>query len=54
MPSKKVIGVGMVAGSLIGGYIPSLFGVGMVSFIPLFTSAIGAVIGIYLAYRLTR
>jgi len=54
MPSKKVIGIGMVAGSLIGGYLPSLFGISGFSFTSLFTSAIGAVAGIYLAYRLTR
>ena len=54
MPSKKVITVGMILGSMIGGYAPVLFGVSGFSFISLFTSAIGAVVGIYVGYRLTR
>ena len=54
MSSKKMIGVGMFVGSLVGGYVPVLFGVGGLSFIPLVTSAIGGVIGIYLAYKLTH
>jgi uncharacterized membrane protein YeaQ/YmgE (transglycosylase-associated protein family) len=54
MSSKIMITLGMMAGSLIGGYIPVLFGDSGFSFTSLFTSGIGAVIGIYVAYRLTR
>ena len=54
MASKKLIAFGMMAGSLIGGYLPTLFGVSGFSFTSLFASGAGAVIGIYLAYRLTR
>jgi hypothetical protein len=44
----------MVAGSLIGGYIPVLFGDSGFSFISLFTSGLGGAVGIYLAYRISR
>jgi hypothetical protein len=54
MPQKKVIMVGMVVGSLIGGYIPVLFGAGSFSFTSLFASGAGAILGIWLVYRLTR
>jgi len=54
MPQKKVIMVGMVVGSFIGGYIPVLFGAGSFSFISLFTSGAGGIVGIWVAYRLTR
>jgi uncharacterized membrane protein YeaQ/YmgE (transglycosylase-associated protein family) len=54
MYSKKLILLGMTAGSLIGGYVPALFGDSGFSFTSLITGGIGAVIGIYLAYRLTR
>ncbi len=51
MVSKKVITLGMVVGSLVGGFLPSLFGFnGM--FTSLLTSSIGAVIGIILAYKI--
>jgi len=53
MDSKKLITVGMIVGSLIGGYLPTLFGFSGL-FTSLLTSAIGAVVGIYLAYRISR
>ena len=54
MNSKKLITLGMIAGSLIGGYLPTLFGVSGLSFTSLITSAIGAAIGVYLGYKLSR
>jgi len=54
MSSKALISIGMIAGSLIGGYIPVLFGDSGFSFTSLFAGGIGAVIGIYAAYRLTK
>jgi hypothetical protein len=54
MPSKKLIMVLMLAGSMIGGYAPSLFGAGMFSFTSLFCSAAGALAGIWLAFRMSR
>ncbi|MBN1824365.1 MAG: hypothetical protein JW803_08605 [Endomicrobiales bacterium] len=54
MPNKKLIMVGMVAGSFAGGYLPVLFGASAFSFLSLITGAAGAALGIWLAYRLTR
>lgn len=44
----------MVVGSIIGGYAPELFGISAFSFTSLLTSALGALAGIWLGYRLTR
>ena len=54
MVSKKLVTLLMVVGSVIGGYVPSLFGVSAFSFTSLFTSAAGAIAGIWLAFRLSR
>jgi uncharacterized membrane protein YeaQ/YmgE (transglycosylase-associated protein family) len=48
---KKMIMLGMVVGSLVGGYIPILFGAGIFSMSSVITSAIGALIGIWLVFR---
>jgi hypothetical protein len=40
--------------STIAGLIPVLWGVDFVSFLPLIMSAIGALIGIYLGYRISQ
>ena len=40
-------------GSVIGGYLPSLFGASFFSIWGIFTSAIGAGLGLWLAYRFT-
>ena len=48
---KKMIMFGMFAGSLVGGYIPTLFGAGVFSAVSIITSAIGALIGIWLIFR---
>lgn len=48
---KKMIMFGMIAGSLVGGYIPTLFGAGVFSMFSIITSAIGALIGIWLVFR---
>lgn len=55
MESKKTIYLGMFVGGLIGGYVPSLvWGAGVFSFSSLLGNAIGAIIGIYIAFKLTR
>jgi hypothetical protein len=45
---------GMVLGSIVGSFAGSLLGAGMLSFTSLFMSAGGAIVGIWLAYRLTQ
>lgn len=52
MSQKTLVFLGMTVGSLIGGYIPSLWGAGMFSFTSIFTSGAGAILGIWLGYKL--
>lgn len=54
MPSKFLILVGMTVGSIIGGYIPILFGVDMFSYFSVLTSGIGALLGIFIGYKLNQ
>ncbi len=44
----------MVVGSFIGGYIPSLWGASAFSFQSILFSSIGAIFGIYIAFKYTR
>ena len=46
--------MGMTVGSLIGGYIPVLFGVDLFSFTSIIFSAIGGIAGIWVSYKMTE
>jgi hypothetical protein len=50
----KLIWLGMFVGSTIGGFIPMLWGDGLLSLSSVFLTAVGGVIGIWLGYRLGR
>jgi uncharacterized membrane protein YeaQ/YmgE (transglycosylase-associated protein family) len=52
MPRKKLIMLGMFAGSIAGGYLPSLFGSEGVM-ISLLSGFIGGLIGIWIGYKLS-
>ncbi|HLD90395.1 MAG TPA: hypothetical protein VI911_05185 [Patescibacteria group bacterium] len=52
MSSKSIIMLGMVTGSIIGGYIPTIFGVTFLSMWSLFGSFIGGILGIWITYKL--
>jgi outer membrane lipoprotein SlyB len=49
-----MIMIGMIIGSVAGGYIPSLLGADSFSFISLLGSVAGGILGIWVAYELTR
>lgn len=51
---KQMIWLGMIVGSTIGGFIPALWGDSFLSFSSIIFSALGAMAGIYLAYKLTH
>lgn len=51
---KKITTLFMVIGGAVGGYVPMLWGAGYFSFSSLLFSALGAIAGIYLAFKLTR
>jgi hypothetical protein len=51
---KKMIMLGMIVGSGIGGYAPVLFGAESFSVASIVGGFIGGFLGIWLAFRLTR
>jgi hypothetical protein len=51
MSGKSVVMTGMVIGSIAGGYLPLLFGVGFFSFSSVIWTAVGGILGIWLSYR---
>ncbi len=54
MQSKRVITLLMFLGGTLGGYIPLLWGAGYLSFSSIIFSGIGAIIGIYIGFKLTH
>ena len=49
---KKIIILGMVLGSAIGGYVPVIFGANVLSLSSIICGAIGGILGIWLSFRL--
>ncbi len=54
MPSKKLIMLLFVVGSVIGSYVPVLLGASGFGFVSLLGGAIGAIAGIWLAFLIHR
>ncbi len=52
MSQKTLVTMGIIVGSTIGGYLPSLFGISMFSYTAILTSGIGAMLGIWVGYKL--
>lgn len=52
MSTKTAVWIGMIIGSIVGGYIPMLFGADMLSFTAVLTSSIGAILGVIVGYKL--
>ena len=44
----------MTMGSFIGGYVPVLWGAGLLSFTSVIGNAIGGLLGIWITYKLTQ
>jgi hypothetical protein len=51
---KKIIYIGMLVGSIAGGYIPVLWGAGIFSVTSVLFGGLGGIAGIWIAYRLSR
>lgn len=49
---KTLIWGGMIIGSLIGGYIPILFGASWLSFAAVLGNGLGGLLGIFVGYQL--
>jgi uncharacterized membrane protein YeaQ/YmgE (transglycosylase-associated protein family) len=54
MEAKKLIWFGAIVGSLLGGCVPGLWHASAFSLSGLLFSTIGGLVGIWLAWRLTR
>lgn len=52
MSAKTLVMIGMVVGSIIGGFVPSLWGDGLLSYASLIGNGIGGILGIFIAYKL--
>lgn len=54
MERKHIVWIGIFVGSTLGGLIPELWGAGIFSLSSILLSGVGAVAGIYGAYKLTE
>jgi len=54
MESKKLTMVFMTVGGVLGGYFPLLWGADYFSFASIIFSALGAILGIWLAFKMTH
>lgn len=54
MERKQLIWLGLFAGSTVGGLIPELWGAGMFSLSSIVLSGVGAIAGIYGAFKLSE
>jgi hypothetical protein len=50
--NKKLIFLGLIIGSTIGGYLPVIFGLSAFSMTSVICGAIGGILGIWLAFKL--
>lgn len=53
MSRKKLVMLGMIIGSIVGGYIPTYFGASFLSFSSVIGNAVGGLAGIILVYKFT-
>jgi hypothetical protein len=51
MSKKSLIWIAMSAGSVVGGYLPVLWGGELISISSVILSAVGGAVGIWLGYR---
>ncbi|MBI5127254.1 hypothetical protein HZA76_02250 [Candidatus Roizmanbacteria bacterium] len=54
MSAKTKVMAGMIIGSSLGGYLPSLWGDSLFSYSGLILSTIGGLLGIYIGYKLSQ
>lgn len=54
MGKKTLVFLAMTVGSIIGGYIPTLFGASFISLTSVLFSGIGGIFGIWIGYKLSN
>lgn len=52
MSTKMYVWLGVLIGSIVGGYIPTLFGHSLLSLSVVLGNGIGSVVGIYLGFKI--
>ena len=53
MSRKTMVMIGMIVGSIVGGYVTILFGADFLSYGSIMGNGIGGLLGIWLALKLT-
>ena len=54
MSRRFLILLGMTIGSVIGGFVPYLWGADLLSFSAIIFNAIGGIIGVWVSFKLTE
>jgi uncharacterized membrane protein YeaQ/YmgE (transglycosylase-associated protein family) len=54
MQSKRMIWLLAIIGGWLGGYVPTIWGAGYFSFASILFSALGSILGIWVAFAMTR
>jgi uncharacterized membrane protein YeaQ/YmgE (transglycosylase-associated protein family) len=54
MNSKRLIWLLLIIGSSVGSYIPKLWGAGLFSFSSILFGALGAILGIWIGFKLSQ
>ena len=54
MSQKSAVMTGMIVGSIMGGYLPVLWGADFLSYWGIITSTVGGLLGIYIGYKLSQ
>jgi hypothetical protein len=54
MNTKSLVWIGMIVGSVIGGYVPALWGAGVFSFPGIIGNTVGGILGIFAGYKLSQ
>lgn len=54
MSPRLLVFLGMIIGSTIGGYVPTLFGAGLISYTSVLFSGIGGILGVLVGYKLSK
>lgn len=54
MSVKTLVTLGIIVGSIVGGYVPVIFGAGLLSYSSILGSGIGSLLGIYVGYKLSN
>lgn len=54
MSRRFMLLFGLTLGSVVGGYVPCLWGDDGLSFTGVLTGAVGAIVGVWVAYRYTE